>query len=158
MKTKKSFSKLDYYLMFIDQFKDQFTLVLLLNLLLFFVANHWSYLVPEVYLFVSHKDIFNLFREQFVPTTFFEVLAYTYLGALFIHLGTYKLNKIWIFRLNALILTIVTTYFWTIPSFQSLIITLEKWHPFLIFALIGQLFLYIIAGNEFFSLINNKTS
>lgn len=156
MKTKKSLSKVDYYMMFIDQFKDQFTFVLMLNLVLFFVANHWSYLVPEVYLYVSHKDIFNLFREQFVPSAFFEVLAYTYLGSLFIHLGTYKLNKNWIFRLNALLLIVATTYFWTIPSGLSLVMVVEKKHPYFILSIVGQIALYLIAGNEFFSLIKNK--
>ena len=156
MNQKKSFSKITYYWMFIDQFKDQFTFILMFNLLLFFVANHWSHLVSEVYLFVNHKDVFNLFREQFVPTAFFEVLAYTYLGSLFLHLGTYKLNKIWIFRLNALLLIIVSTYFWTIPSLQSLKMVLERMHPYFILAIVGQIALYLIVGNEFFCLIKNK--
>ena len=47
MKTKKTFSQLDYYWMLMDQFKDQLTVILVLNLLLFFVANHWSYLLSE---------------------------------------------------------------------------------------------------------------
>lgn len=156
MKTKKSLSKVDYYMMFIDQFKDQFTLILIFNLMVFFVANHWSYLVPEVYLYVSHKDFFNLFREQFVPSAFFEVLAYTYLGSLFIHLGTYKLNKNWIFRLNALLLIVVTTYFWTIPSKLSLVMVIEKMHSYFILAIVGQFALYLIVGIDFFHLIKNK--
>ncbi|MGV0924605.1 hypothetical protein [Empedobacter tilapiae] len=155
MKSKK-ISKLNYYSMFVDQFKDQLTIVLMLNLILFFIANHWSYVVPEVFLFVSHKDIFELFREQFVLNEFLEVLAYTFLGALFIHLGTYKMNKVWIFRLNALLLIIVSTYFWTIPLVQSAVIVLEKGHPFFIAAIIGQILLYLIVGNEFLSFIKNK--
>lgn len=156
MKPKKTFSQLDYYWMLIDQFKDQLTVILVLNLLLFFVANHWSYLVSEVYLYASHKDIFKVFREQFVLNTFFETLAYTYLSALFVHLGTYKLNKMWIFRFNALSLVIVSTYFWTIPSVQSIGLILEKLHPFFIAVMVGQFMLYLIVGNEFFRVIKNK--
>ncbi len=142
--------------MYVDQFKDQFTIVLMLNLLLFFIANHWSYLFPEEFLFVNHKDIFGLFREQFVLNEFFEVLAYTFLGALFIHFGTYKMNKNWIFRSNAMLLIIISTYFWTIPSLQSIEIVLQKSHPYFIAAIIGQILLYLIVGNEFLSLIKNK--
>ncbi|WP_185655219.1 hypothetical protein [Empedobacter falsenii] len=156
MKSKKSISKFNYYSMFVDQFKDQLTIVLMLNLVLFFIANHWSYFVPEEFLFVSHKDIFGLFREQFVLNEFFEVLAYTFLCALFIHFGTYKMNKIWIFRLNALLLIIVSTYFWTIPSSQSAEIVLQKGHPYFIAAIIGQILLYLIVGIEFLGSIKNK--
>lgn len=152
MKSKKSFSRLDYYLMFIDQFKDQFTLVLSLNLVLFFITNTLSHYSMEVYFFSQHRDIADQLSTQFSLKDFLEYLSYVFLGSFIIHLMTYKLNKIKIFRLNAFVLVLLTSYIWSIISVDSIIMLLKRFNLFFILAMIGQFILYVIVGNEFFQL------
>lgn len=79
MKNKKSYSKYDYYLMLLDEFKDQFTIVLILNLLVYIVYNQFNIFYSEVYLFSSFKDFFNQLSYQFSLTEFFTILGYIYL-------------------------------------------------------------------------------
>ncbi|HBX62799.1 MAG TPA: hypothetical protein DEG63_06905, partial [Flavobacteriaceae bacterium] len=54
------------------------------------------------------------------------------------------------------LLVIVSTYFWTIPLLQSAEIVLQKGHPYFIAAILGQILLYLIVGNEFLGSIKNK--
>lgn len=61
MKKKKSLSKIDYYLMFIDNFKDQFTIVLSINLVLFFAINQLHQLFPQVF----YKHDFMIISSYF---------------------------------------------------------------------------------------------
>ncbi|GGF01112.1 hypothetical protein SAMN05443634_105272 [Chishuiella changwenlii] len=150
MKKKKSLSKIDYYLMFIDNFKDQFTIVLSINLVLFFAINQLHQLFPQVFLQARFHDYFELFSYQFDLKEFFEVLSYTYLGSFIIHLMTYKLNKTIIFRLNALLLVIASSYLWSIIAVENIYYLLQHTHLLFILAIIGQFILYGIVGNEFF--------
>ncbi|WP_333663193.1 hypothetical protein [Chishuiella changwenlii] len=150
MKKKKSLSKIDYYLMFIDNFKDQFTIVLSINLVLFFAINQLHQLFPQVFLQARFHDYFELFSYQFDLKEFFEDLSYTYLGSFIIHLMTYKLNKTIIFRLNALLLVIASSYLWSIIAVENIYYLLQHTHLLFILAIIGQFILYGIVGNEFF--------
>jgi len=150
MKKKKSLSKIDYYLMFIDNFKDQFTIVLSINLVLFFAINQLHQLFPQVFLQARFHDYFELFSYQFDLKEFFEDLSYTYLGSFIIHLMTYKLNKTIIFRLNALLLVIASSYLWAIIAVENIYYLLQHTHLLFILAIIGQFILYGIVGNEFF--------
>ena len=136
--------------MFIDNFKDQFTIVLSINLVLFFAINQLHQLFPQVFLQARFHDYFELFSYQFDLKEFFEDLSYTYLGSFIIHLMTYKLNKTIIFRLNALLLVIASSYLWAIIAVENIYYLLQHTHLLFILAIIGQFILYGIVGNEFF--------
>lgn len=150
MKKKKSFSRIDYYLMFVDQFKDQFTIVLSINLVMFFIINQLYDLYRQVFLQARFIDQLELFTAQFDLKDFFEYLSFTYLGAFMIHLMSYKLNNLILFRINALLLVLSSSYFWSIISFENVLQLLESFYIFFILAMIGQFILYVIVGNEFF--------
>lgn len=156
MKKRKSFSKFDYFLMLFEDFKDQFTLVIILNLLLIFVSIQLDFLYNQFYLFSSFKDYFNEFSFQFSLNDFFKILGYIYLFATFVHFGIYKKNVKLLFYINSIILIIVTTYVWSIPTLDSVFLILEKGHIFFILALIAQFVVYMVIGNEFYNLIKKK--
>lgn len=81
---------------------------------------------------------------------FFEALSYTYLGSFIIHLMTYKLNSLIIFRLNALLLVVASSYLWSIIAVENIVYLLEHTHLLFILAMVGQFILYVIVGNEFY--------
>lgn len=152
MKNKKSYSKYDYYLMLLDEFKDQFTIVLILNLLVYIVYNQFNIFYSEVYLFSSFKDFFNQLSYQFSLTEFFTILGYIYLFTGFVHFGVYKKNIKWLFLINALLLLIFSTYVWLIPTFDSIITIIKKGNIFFITSISTQIVSYIIVVNEFLQL------
>lgn len=156
MKQKKSFSKLDYYLMLLDEFKDQYTLVIVLNFIIIYIAKHFQNAYQSIYVYSRFNDVFQVFSFQFDLEDFFEVLGYIYLASLGVHLGIYKKNKKWLFRLNAALTSLVLLYVWSLIRFDSLISILEKFHPLFILVMIGQLIFFIIAGKELIQLVNFK--
>ncbi|RLZ11508.1 hypothetical protein [Faecalibacter macacae] len=156
MKKKKTFSRFDYYLMLLDEFKDQFTIVLLFNIAVFFLSNNLDSLYSQTYLYSSFNDYFDEFSVQFILNDFFKILGYIYFFAIFVHFGVYKKNIKWLFRLNAAILVLASTYVWCIPTFNSILLILEKGHLFFILSLFTQFLTYLVVGNEFYQLIKKR--
>lgn len=156
MKKRDSFSKIDYYLMFLDEFKDQFTVVLLINLLNLIASNYLENFYSQTYLFASFKDYFNELSLQFNINDFFKILGYVYLFAIFVHVAVYKKNIKWIFRFNAIILILTSTYVWSIPTFKSVMLVLENFNLFFIISIVAQFFTYFVVGNEFYQFIKKR--
>ena len=142
--------------MLLEEFKDQYTLVIVLNFLILYAGNHLNDLMETIYIQANYKDFSNVFLSQFDLNDFFGNLGYAYLATIGLHLAIYKKNKKWLFRINAMLASLVLSYIWSLVSFESFIQILKKAHPFFILSVIGQFIFYVIVGNELFQSINFK--
>lgn len=155
MKKKKSFSKIDYYLLLFEEFKDQLTLVLCINILISFVITHFQNLYKTIY-FQNHFRYDWLDTSQFEISEYAQLIGYIFLGSFFLHLVTYKANQYWIFFINSSVLVILTLLNWFVFSTHDLMLALRKiyWPILLLFS--GQIILIGIWLNEIYQLIKQK--
>ena len=155
MKKKKSFSKTDYYLLLFEEYKDQFTLVLCINMIFDFIISHLGHLYKSIY-FKNNFDTTFINATQFDMSMFLEVIGYIYLASFFLHLLTYKANKYWIFLLNSTILVIISNLLYLTFTFNDVLLTLKQFHWPLIMCIIGQFLLNCVWMNEMYQLIQQK--
>lgn len=150
MKEKKSFSKLDYYLFLLEDYKDRLTLAIVLNLIALFLGSKLNDYFVTVYLESNFQDIFNLLNHQSDLLRFYEALFYSYIISFIIQLAGSKLNKSWIIQLNGWLLFCSSTYYWSNISFDSILDVLEAKNYIFYFVLLFQILFYIVFFNEIF--------
>jgi len=155
MKKKKSFSKVDYILLLLEEYKDQLTLVYCINVAIKYAISHLIVLFPSVYLRFKGTDYaHNYVQYQFGD--FNEQMGYMFVGALILHGISYKQNNKWIFLGISTILFILSNGFYFLFVFEDLFVLLERlFIPFII-TLIGQFIFNMIWLNEIYQLIRKK--
>lgn len=153
---KKKFSKIDYYLMLLEEYRDQLTLVILLNLTSLILVSKLRDYFRSSYLESRFIDYFDFLSSQNSLIDFCEALFYCYIGGLIIHLGASKIKKEWLINLNTVFLFISTSYFWSIPKFESILNVLFTKNYIFYFVVIFQFSFIILAIYRFFFLIKKS--
>ena len=155
MKQKKSFSKIDYFLLLLEEYKDQMTLVLCVNILFDFIISHLGNEYKTIY-FKNNLDTTFINATQFDMSMFLELLGYVFLASFFLHLVTYKANQYWIFLLNSTALVIISNLLYFSFTFDDMLIALKQFHWPLIMCMLGQFLLNCVWLNEIYQLIKRK--
>ena len=153
MKNKsQKFTKVDEILMMLEEYRDQLTLVIVLNLLPIILTSKLDNYFPTIYLESRFDDFFNFLSRQNSLIDFCQVLFYTYLIGLIIQLGGAKIKKKWVYVVNTIFLFVATTYFWSILTLDSLLSLVIAKHYVFLFAIIFQIVFYFIAIRYFIKL------
>ena len=147
MKRKKSFSKIDYLLLLLDDFKDQLTVILGFNIAIRVILIAISNLLDDAYLSVSYPNFFSN-KTQYSITDIATQSGYIFFGCMLIHFYSYKHNKKWIFIINSSILFVLSNWMLSMFSFNQMIQLVLDCHWPLILILTGQLFFNLIWLNH----------
>lgn len=146
---KQKFTKYDELLLLFEDYRDQFTLVVVLNLIPIILTSKLDDYFKTIYLESRFQDIFNILSLQNSLVDFCQVLFYTYIGALLLHLAGTKIKVNWWYDLNTILLFIISTYFWSIPTIDSILSVFTSKHYIFCLVIFMQFFFYFIAFRRF---------
>lgn len=144
-KKKQNFTKYDEFLFLFDEYRDQLTLVLVLNLIPIILTSKLDDYFRTVYLESRFHDVFDILSLQNSLVEFCQALFYTYIGAIILHLAGSKIKLSWWYDLITFLLFVLSTYFWSIPTFDSLSSVFISKHYIFCMVIFMQLFFYFIA-------------
>lgn len=153
---KKKISLIAYYAILLEEFRDQLTLIIILNLIPIILASKLQNYIPSYYLERKYQDPFQLFTQQFSWVDFCEVLFYIYIGALILHLGATKVKRYELYIFLSFLIACSSTFVWTIPKWNSIFQLLKNGNFIFALMIFFQTLTVVLFGKEIMLVLKKK--